>query len=666
MVVRAAAGRADDEAIAVTRDIHWCGFEDKESELHCDPYLPRLPTGQPLGSTDDVGGREGRHEEHQKGGEDRAHGGHSIAINAPSEARCPCPLVRSSTRPRARPSAGARSAHRIARERRGTRVATLRGMRAKLLSSMAAAVFVLVSLPGHASACGGFFCNRQGIQQTGERVLFSYEPDGSVTTVVQIAYAGPSEEFAWILPVPALPEISLGTDALFAGLERETAPSFGLDFDVVGHCRRAPCCGCLRTNVLTEGGGGPPLPSRERGSGVAVRSRADVGPYDAAVLSADDADALRRWLEDNGYFVPAAAAAALDPYVAAGSHFVALRLRKERSAGEIQPIVLRSSNREPCIPIRLTAIATVADLPVTVYFLADRRVRPFDYLLVSADLDSVAMWLGRETYAQMVTRVVDDVGGHAFVTDFAGAPPLLEIELPSIDDLETELDPVAFLIALRERGFGGDSQLLAILERHLLPPEGVAGRQYFNCLANDWCDLYDDHLAGSTFDPLALVEALREAIMEPRREAYEMLEGHAHLTRLFTTLSADEMDLDPTFIPSDELPSYVSNRHEATLRYDCGPAYFRWSAPQTLITEGGEQVVFEGVEYGGTNDDYCEDEGFRPGRPIEELREIAARRAPADVLGGGGLRCGAAPRGAGLPWALVFFPVLLVVRRARR
>lgn len=113
-------------------------------------------------------------------------------------------------------------------------------------------------------------------------------------------------------------------------------------------------------------------------------------------------------------------------------------------------------------------------------------------------------------------------------------------------------------------------------------------------------------------------------------------------------------------------PSYVSNRHEATLRYDCGPAYFRWSAPQTLITEGGEQVVFEGVEYGGTNDDYCEDEGFRPGRPIEELREIAARRAPADVLGGGGLRCGAAPRGAGLPWALVFFPVLLVVRRARR
>ena len=161
---------------------------------------------------------------------------------------------------------------------------------------------------------------------------------------------------------------------------------------------------------------------------------------------------------------------------------------------------------------------------------------------------------------------------------------------------------------------------------------------------NDWCDTYDEHLARSPFEPLALVDALSEAILEPRREAYEMLEGHAQLTRLFTTLSADEMDLDPTFVSSDELPPYVSNRHEATLRYHCGPAYFRWTAPQTLITENAEQVVSEGVAYAGSNADYCEDEGFRPGRPIEELREIAATRGPADVLGGGGLRCSMAPR----------------------
>ena len=28
-----------DEAIAVTRDIHWVGFFDKEANLHCNPYL---------------------------------------------------------------------------------------------------------------------------------------------------------------------------------------------------------------------------------------------------------------------------------------------------------------------------------------------------------------------------------------------------------------------------------------------------------------------------------------------------------------------------------------------------------------------------------------------------------------------------------------------------
>ena len=54
-----------------------------------------------------------------------------------------------------------------------------------------------------AQACGGLFCSASApVNQAAERIIFSKNADQTVTAVVQIQYQGPSEEFAWVLPVP--------------------------------------------------------------------------------------------------------------------------------------------------------------------------------------------------------------------------------------------------------------------------------------------------------------------------------------------------------------------------------------------------------------------------------------------------------------------------------
>ena len=76
--------------------------------------------------------------------------------------------------------------------------------------------------PAPALACGGFFCNPAApVLQAAERIVFAIDRDaGEVEMHVQITYTGPSEDFAWIVPVPRAPEIGLSTSA-HAGQSRK-------------------------------------------------------------------------------------------------------------------------------------------------------------------------------------------------------------------------------------------------------------------------------------------------------------------------------------------------------------------------------------------------------------------------------------------------------------
>jgi hypothetical protein len=533
---------------------------------------------------------------------------------------------------------------------------------------------VAVGVADRARACGGFFCQSVPMDQAGENILFAIERDGTLTTHVQILYQGEADRFAWILPLPAVPtSIGVGTDALFQELGLATSPRFETVERTEGTCRPTPECPYDPPVYDDYGPGGWDAgasgPTEDEG-GVTVYLRETVGPYDAVVLGSGSSAELFAWLEANGYDIPEISRPIIADYVAARHVFVAIRLISNADTREIQPLVLRYAESQPCVPIRLTAIATIPDMPIVAYFLADRYATSNNYTRVEPTYDDVRLWRDPGYYRTYLSNIVDDAGGRAFVTEFAGSTPPISIELPSVEDLASESDPAQYLRRLRERGFAGDSQLLGILIRFLPPPERYAGNEaaYYNCLWSSWDPRYECGFDGA-FDPAGLTVALTRQVVEPRREAQALLARHPRLTRLATTMSAEEMTVDPTFVLDEGLPS-VSNWHRATIVTECSSAYFSWTAPQRIeLPSGRVERWREGIAYPGSDSEYCEDRrsgDFAPGASPEVLRRTAERRATRPA--GGGLRCAVEARrvgaaGAGLMLGLA--AVILGIRRRR-
>src|SRR6476659_7712803 len=94
---------------------------------------------------------------------------------------------------------------------------------------MGGAALGLLGQTHEAAACGCFTPPDPSVPivQAGERILFSVD-NGSVTAHIQIQYAGDAQDFGWLLPLPSVPTLQLGTDELFANLINTTQPKYRL------------------------------------------------------------------------------------------------------------------------------------------------------------------------------------------------------------------------------------------------------------------------------------------------------------------------------------------------------------------------------------------------------------------------------------------------------
>jgi hypothetical protein len=469
--------------------------------------------------------------------------------------------------------------------------------------------------PSRAEACGGFFCSSAPVDQAGETIVYSLESDGTITMTVEVDYRGFDDDFAWILPVPAPPEISIGSPALFDTLRAATQPMFLIDDFVEGTCRPHPRCihssGCGEVSTgcgMTSSPGGMPwtggyvevdaaprmtVPDPDAGSGMPVTIYSDerVGPYDAVVLGATTGAEVVTWLREHGYDIPEQSVELLEPYAASGQVFVALRLSANAATGVLRPITLRMTTAEACLPIRLTAIATVPNMPIAAFFLGAQPVSPMNYSTAVVDTTDLGFFTGDLSYPRAVRAAVDELGGQAFAVDYSGPTPAVVIARPAVDALATELDPAAFLAMLRDLGYTGDSILLELLERHLRPPDGVDATAYYNCLTTGSTSSCGEPLL---YDPAALADAIEREIREPRARAQEMVDRHPHLTRLYTEMSAAEMTLDPIFVEERRVPP-TSNVHRARRVTECSADYFEEDAPQRLESLGGERRLSSGT-----------------------------------------------------------------------
>lgn len=453
-----------------------------------------------------------------------------------------------------------------------------------------------------AEACGCFAPPSaiDNVVQAGERILFAVK-NGTVTAHVQIQYSGSAQDFGWLLPLPSVPTLKLGTDELFTELNRTTVPTYAST--TVFACDRGGGgggFGCAPAVFASSNRsiGGEDL--QDAGVSVVV-TRSSIGPYEYAVLRADDRNEMLNWLNANRYFVPTGTDSAVNPYIRPGAYFLALKLRAGAQTKDITPVVLQYQATYPMIPLILTSVGATPNMGVQVWVLGDARAVPRNFhhvVLNDAQLD----WAnGVPNYVDVVTRAVAEAPGkHAFITEYAGssAPMRDVLAPPSRFGTEAEFaaatTPQDFLRLIYSSNFttGGalPSPVVRILETQLPVPSTLSisadefysrADYYFGEYRQMSPSAFDNYPA---FDAQVLAAELFSKFVTPVREADALFDEFPKLTRFFTTLSPEDMTVDPVFGFNPDLPD-VSPAHAATLTVKCeGPVITTeqgWQTPQS-------------------------------------------------------------------------------------
>ncbi len=298
-------------------------------------------------------------------------------------------------------------------------------------------------------------------------------------------------------------------------------------------------------------------------------------------------------------------------------NLIAFRLTKGSETGSIRPVILTYDTEAPMIPIRPTAVAANDDMGVMVWVLGDTRAVPTNYLGLELNQALIDWFSPSSTYNDVVIRAADEAGGQGFVTEYASNASLEETVLPSwfVDQFDS----------LSERdwsGEGGVEQLLLELGRQYgswdgmndalirtVPiPDGMTATELLNCISfsyygyygyypyyggyDEACEALDLEAVTADVDAEALLNAVDELVIQPMVDTRALFEEAGYVTRMYSTLSAAEMTLDPVFDFNPDLEP-VDNQHIATRTIFCTPEVFVQDAAWEVTFEG--EIVVRGV-----------------------------------------------------------------------
>ncbi|MFO7564816.1 MAG: DUF2330 domain-containing protein [Enhygromyxa sp.] len=420
--------------------------------------------------------------------------------------------------------------------------------------------------PTPAEACGGTFCdtgpNSMPVDQTGENVLFVID-ETHVEAHIQIQYDPKAEadKFAWVIPMQVLPEFAVGSERLFQNLLSGSVPSYGFNTTL------EPC-------PSGDDEGGDPTGDGDWGDGDGdgdgdpgpeIIYQDVVGAFEIAVLQGGSIEEVMQWLGDNGYQQDPNAAPILDQYLQEGYLFVALKLAMNTEVAEIHPIVLRYEGDEPCVPLRLTRIAAVEDMDVRVFMLGSARSAPTNYRHVLVNPLKINWIQLGANYKEVVSMAVDAFAaeGNAFVTEYAGSSDVVSrsgLHSPSWDAAAfagLQATPEQTVELLDSQGLAScfvtgcefnHPMLQPLLDKYLPVPDNIDPVDFYACLS-----CYEGLIDPLAWDAAAFAADLDERIIAPGAHAVELLDSWSYLTRMFTTISPNEMNVDPIFHQNPDL-----------------------------------------------------------------------------------------------------------------
>ena len=241
-------------------------------------------------------------------------------------------------------------------------------------------------------ADGGFFpvvIEQMGnnAESPNQRAIIIY--NGNMETmIVQVKFSGNTNDFAWVVPVASVPEensIQLESDSIFTQLHDLTQPTV------------------YRYNSAILGGGG------ERGYDngkaleeinsalVQVWQNASVGPYEVNIISGNSTQALKNWLNDNGYNYAQASDDILDFYIQKEWYFMATKvIVEDQSAAKnstyqagLPAIKVSFSTEKPVFPLRISEISSAKNNEIEIYVVANHRMVSDSYNTYAMDRNEV-------------------------------------------------------------------------------------------------------------------------------------------------------------------------------------------------------------------------------------------------------------------------------------
>lgn len=425
------------------------------------------------------------------------------------------------------------------------------GTRARALVAVIAMGATLLGGEHVAEACGclsppAVTEGDYAVNQRAEQIIFEVEP-GWVTAHVLISYAGAPESFAWIVPVPEVPELGLSPVSAFGLVDRLTAPQIVARRDDICPVSAWSCryhepafCGASGGGCSGDSGGyGPQLIDGGFGGGdagasgepppVTVVDQQVVGDYETVTFRAHEAAAATQWLRDNGFIVNQTTSIFMEPYVQANMVFVAIKLVPGAGVAAIKPLKLRYRAAFPMIPLVLTAVAAEPHLTVTAFVYGAEPYRPLGKPVVEVPPGRIATDpAGRLNYPMVLARTIDEGGGDAFAIEYRGGAARPEFG----------------------QGSGG-------------PFGGCCGNAYDACFleGNGQCECPRDDFDRADCEAQGdLVEGV--ALLDDLNARYTTL------TRITTRVSPEEMRFDPTFEPDHGAPWFgakITNASQPSL-----------------------------------------------------------------------------------------------------
>ena len=256
------------------------------------------------------------------------------------------------------------------------------------------ALIILTAMITHEAVafCGFYVSKADGtLKNKTSQVILVRDGNRNVITMYN-DFKGSLKDFAMVVPVPVVlqkKDIKVVEQSIFSTLNEYSKPRLVEYYDQ-NPCNqyydkalegRAP--GLSLNEVVVTGVG-----TAKRKSEVKIEAKYIVGEYDILILSAKESTALKTWLDDNGYKIPAGAEEVLEPYIKSNLKFFVVKVneaeKKKLPGNFLRPIQISFSSPKFMLPIRLGMANADGDQDMIVYaFTKKGRIETTNYRTVS-------------------------------------------------------------------------------------------------------------------------------------------------------------------------------------------------------------------------------------------------------------------------------------------